>query len=199
MSDEAIQNQFYQLCWRFKKGEVYAMRIAACHLFADVYGKLNSEKRELARKKYAKLSKDDTPMVRWGVAQSMSVLANQLEPALVYEYLLPILKLLMVDKNDSVRVHAVSAAVTVASLLADPQTISTDIVPQLKMAYTNKQAWRLRFAVAEHSAQISKHMKREQVDQFIVPIYTALMNDSEPEVRSEAVNRLAELAEYCSG
>lgn len=77
-------------------------------------------------------------MVRWGVAQSMSVLANQLEPALVYEYLLPILKLLMVDKNDSVRVHAVSAAVTVASLLADPQTISTDIVPQLKMAYTNK-------------------------------------------------------------
>jgi len=41
-------------------------------------------------------------------------------------------------------------------------------------------------------------MKREQVDQYIIPIYTTLMNDSEPEVRSEAVNRLAELAEYCT-
>jgi serine/threonine-protein phosphatase 2A regulatory subunit A len=41
-------------------------------------------------------------------------------------------------------------------------------------------------------------LKKEQVDQYIIPIYTTLMNDSEPEVRSEAVNRLAELAEYCN-
>ena len=96
------------------------MRIAACHLFADIYSKLNAEKREIARKKYAKLAKDDTPMVRWGLAQSMQVIAKQMEPGLVYEYLLPILKILMIDKNDSVKVHAVSSAVTVASLLQDP-------------------------------------------------------------------------------
>lgn len=41
-------------------------------------------------------------------------------------------------------------------------------------------------------------MKKEHVDQYIIPIYTTLMNDSEPEVRSEAVNRLAELAEFCT-
>lgn len=76
--------------------------------------------------------------------------------------------------------------------------IVTDIVPQLKSAYQNKQAWRLRFAVAENSAKIAKYMKREQVDQYIIPVYTTLMNDSEPEVRSEAVNRLAELTEYCT-
>ena len=51
------------------------MRIAACHLIADIYGKLNKEKREIARKKYAKLARDDTPMVRWGLAQSMQVIA----------------------------------------------------------------------------------------------------------------------------
>lgn len=44
------------------------MRIAACHLIADIYSKLNLEKRAIARKKFAKLSKDDTPMVRWGLA-----------------------------------------------------------------------------------------------------------------------------------
>jgi serine/threonine-protein phosphatase 2A regulatory subunit A len=52
--------------------------------------------------------------------------------------------------------------------------------------------------VAENSALIAKYMKREQVDQLIIPIYTALMNDSEPEVRSEAVNKLADLAEHCT-
>jgi hypothetical protein len=36
------------------------------------------------------------------------------------------------------------------------------------------------------------------VDQYIIPIYTTLMNDSEPEVRSEAVNKLTELSEYCT-
>lgn len=51
------------------------MRIAACHLIADIYGKLNKEKREIARKKYQKLAKDDTPMVRWGLAQSIQVIA----------------------------------------------------------------------------------------------------------------------------
>lgn len=174
------------------------MRIAACHLFADIYGKLNPEKREIARKKYSKLAKDDTPMVRWGLAQSIQVIANHIEPSMVSEFLLPILKLLMADKNDSVKVHAVESAVTVARLIEDSQVIVTDIVPQLKYAYQNKQAWRLRFAVAENSAKIAKYMKREQVDQYIIPVYTTLMNDSEPEVRSEAVNRLAELAEYCT-
>ena len=36
------------------------------------------------------------------------------------------------------------------------------------------------------------------MDQYIIPIYTTLMNDSEPEVRSEAVNKLTELSEYCT-
>lgn len=119
LSDDAIQTQYFQLCRRFKKGEVYAMRIAACHLFADIYGKLNPEKREIARKKYSKLAKDDTPMVRWGLAQSIQVIANHIEPAMVSEFLLPILKLLMADKNDSVKVHAVESAVTVARLIED--------------------------------------------------------------------------------
>jgi hypothetical protein len=95
------------------------MRIAACHLFADIYGKLNPEKREIARKKYSKLAKDDTPMVRWGLAQSIQVIANHIEPSMVSEFLLPILKLLMADKNDSVKVHAVESAVTVARLIED--------------------------------------------------------------------------------
>jgi hypothetical protein len=89
----------------------------------------------MARKKFAKLAKDDTPMVRWALAQSIQVIAKSMEQELVYEYLLPILKLLMIDKNDSVKVHAMQSAVTVARLLDDSAAIVSDIVPQLKLAY----------------------------------------------------------------
>jgi len=41
-------------------------------------------------------------------------------------------------------------------------------------------------------------MRREQVDSTILPIYVTLLGDSEPEVRSESVSKLAELATNCS-
>jgi len=47
------------------------MRISACFLYADIYEKLDKDQREMARKKFTKLSKDDTPMVRRGAAQSI--------------------------------------------------------------------------------------------------------------------------------
>jgi hypothetical protein len=44
------------------------MRIAACFLHADIYNKLDDEDQQMIRKKFTKLSKDDTPMVRRGAA-----------------------------------------------------------------------------------------------------------------------------------
>ena len=62
-------------------------------------------------------------------------MANNLEPELVAEYLLPILKTLMSDKNDSVKVHSVQSAITVAKLINDPGLIASEILPPLKQAY----------------------------------------------------------------
>ena len=59
------------------------------------------------REKFAKLIRDDTPMVRWGAAQAMAVMCHSLEQEIMGEYLLPLLKQLLQDKNDSVKVHAV--------------------------------------------------------------------------------------------
>ena len=56
-------------------------------------------------------------------------MANSLEPELISEYLLPILKSLLGDKNDSVKVHSVQSAVTVAKLINDSALISSEILP----------------------------------------------------------------------
>ena len=68
LTDETIHSDYIELVRRLKKGDFFSMRIAACHLYAQIYERLNDEKRAVVRKKFAKLVKDDTPMVRWGSA-----------------------------------------------------------------------------------------------------------------------------------
>ena len=55
------------------------MRISACFLYADLYKHLNDEYKLKVRKKLTKLAKDDTPMVRRGAAQSITLIAGDLE------------------------------------------------------------------------------------------------------------------------
>jgi serine/threonine-protein phosphatase 2A regulatory subunit A len=63
-----INSSFLEMCKRLKKGDLFSKRIAACQLYAHVYDRLTEENRVEVRKKYAKLVKDDTPMVRRGAA-----------------------------------------------------------------------------------------------------------------------------------
>ena len=96
------------------------------------------EKREVVRTKFTKLVRDDTPMVRWGAAQAMAVICHALDAQTITNYLLPLLKELLQDKNDSVKVHAVQSSVVVADLLNNPDVIAQMIVPSLRQAFQNK-------------------------------------------------------------
>ena len=62
-------------------------------------------------------------MVRWGAAQALAVLCHHLDELELTEYLLPLLRELLQDKNDSVKVHAVQSAVEVVKLITDPAKI----------------------------------------------------------------------------
>lgn len=77
-----IKDDYLPLLKRQKKGDMFPMRIAACHLYADIYSKLDEELKTKVRKKLAKLAKDDTPMVRRGAAQSIPVIAKELDRSL---------------------------------------------------------------------------------------------------------------------
>jgi len=71
-----VKTVYLQLCKRLKKGDVFSMRIASCALYADIYERLESEERTSVHKKFKKLCADDTPMVRWGAAQAISILSE---------------------------------------------------------------------------------------------------------------------------
>ena len=59
-------------------------------------------------------------------------------------------------------------------------------------------SWRLRFSVAEVAAELAGSVKREIADVDISGYYVTLLQDKEPEVRSEAVSKLPTLAQHVS-
>lgn len=103
---------------RMRKGDLFSMRISACFLYAQIYPRLAEETKEYVLEKFKKLAKDDTPMVRRGAAQSVAILSEGMDPTRLRLYLTPLLKSLLTDDNDSVKIMAVySALPLVAKLL----------------------------------------------------------------------------------
>ena len=68
LSQEAVYSDLMPLIKKMRKGDLFSMRISACFLYAQIYSRLDTERREYTRLKFKKLAKDDTPMVRRGAA-----------------------------------------------------------------------------------------------------------------------------------
>lgn len=62
-------------------------------------------------------------MVRWGAAQAMSTLCTHVSTTTLIGYLLPLLRELLLDKNDSVKVHALQSSVAIVKLIPDQSKI----------------------------------------------------------------------------
>jgi serine/threonine-protein phosphatase 2A regulatory subunit A len=107
-SGSHLNEMYLPLLKRQRKGDLFSMRISACFLYADIYATLqDQDQRAMVRKKFTKLSNDDTPMVRRGAAQSIPIITKDLERKHAVDFLLPIIKSLLEDQNDSVKIHAV--------------------------------------------------------------------------------------------
>ena len=97
------------------------------------------------------------------------------------------------------KIAAVGASVRVASNIHDPAVIKQDVIPPLRTAVDNKMvSWRLRFSVAEVAASLAAYVGKEIADTDIVGYYVTLLQDKEPEVKSEAIAKLPDLAKNCS-
>lgn len=118
--DSHLQTQYLPLLERLQKGDLFAQRIAACHLYADIYSRFQiPEVQDLIRRKIQELGEDDTPMVRRGAAHCIPKIAKCLNTQQAKDFLLPLIKRLLDDTNDSVKIYAISSSVDVAKCLKD--------------------------------------------------------------------------------
>ena len=68
VSDDYLLNDIFPILKGMCKGELFAMRISSCFLYVHIYKRLDIPRKLKVRKKFSKLVKDDTPMVRRGAA-----------------------------------------------------------------------------------------------------------------------------------
>jgi hypothetical protein len=77
------------------------------------------------------------------------------------KYLMPMLKSLLTDDSDGVKIHAVYSALSVAKLLETQSIVEKELLPIFKATALEKTtSWRLRFALGEISAQLAEFVSR---------------------------------------
>ena len=82
--------------------------------------------------------------------------------------------------------------------MKESKILSETLLPVFRNAAENRYSWRLRFAIAENASSLSQYVDKQVVDTEILNLYELLLRDNEPEVRSEAVDKVPTVAKYCS-
>jgi hypothetical protein len=101
------------------------------------------------------------------------------------------------DENDSVKIASVSSSIEVCQQINNADKIVEDILPSYMESIEKKFSWRLRFGIAEKAVLVCPYISKEANDEKIIEIYEKLLQDSEPEVRSEACNQLKLVVKHC--
>ncbi len=178
---------------RLTEAEWFPRKTSAAHLIGLVYGRISSPDEQAELRSYiSNLSQDDTSIVRKAVLNNLAkVIYATRDEAILGSDLYQLLAKLIQDPQDAVRLLTICPLVALGEMVKDtPEHISTMILPLFR-ALVNDRSWRIRFMVARHFAQIavvlpeSEHPGR---------VFTALLKDAEPEVRTEAASSLVHLA-----
>uniref|UniRef100_A0A8C9W4U4 Protein phosphatase 2 scaffold subunit Abeta n=1 Tax=Scleropages formosus TaxID=113540 RepID=A0A8C9W4U4_SCLFO len=94
---------------------------------------------------------------------------------------------------DSVRLLAVEACVSIATLLPQPD-VEALVMPTLRQA-TEDKSWRVRYMVADKFSELQKAVGPEITKADLVPAFQNLLKDCEAEVRAAAANKVKEFCE----
>ena len=101
---------------------------------------------------FRSLCSDDTPMVRRAAAAKLGEFAKVLEIEYLRSDFIPMFMSLAGDEQDSVRLLAVEACASIASILSNSDT-DTFVMPTLRDA-ANDRSWRVRYMVADKFTEV---------------------------------------------
>lgn len=112
---------------RLVSGEWFTSRTSACGLFSVCYPRVPASVKAELRNLFRQLCQDETPMVRRAAAGKLGEFAKVVEVEYLKSDLIPMFVQLAQDDQDSVRLLAVEACVSIAQLLQqeDVETVSS--------------------------------------------------------------------------
>lgn len=114
-------------------GEWFTSRTSACGLFSVCYARVQPSVKTELRTHFRNLCQDDTPMVRRAAASKLGEFAKVLEPEFLKSDIIQLWTQLAADEQDSVRLLAVEACVSIAGLLPS-EDLESSVMPILRQA-----------------------------------------------------------------
>src|SRR5207253_2642711 len=114
-----LETYFVPLVKRLATGDWFTSRTSACGLFSVCYERVSATVKQELRDSFRNLCQDDTPMVRRAAAGKLGEVAKVIESEFLKQDIIPMWAYLAQDDQDSVRLLAVEACVSIAPLLTE--------------------------------------------------------------------------------
>lgn len=126
--------------------------------------------------------------VRRAAATKLGEFAKVVEVEYLKSDLIPMFVQLAQDEQDSVRLLAVEACVSIAQLLQQ-EDVEQLVMPTLRQC-VNDSSWRVRYMVADKFVDLQKAVGPEITKTDLVSSFQSLLKDTEAEVRSAAASKV---------
>ena len=147
-------------------------------------------------RKYKELSAEDTPMIRRAVASGLGKLSQKMKADSFVQDMVPVLKVLVNDDQDSVRVLAIDSIVEISKVFTK-ELNKANIIPILIHMIRDK-AWKVRIKISNNFGRLAESMGTEITDNSLMNIFSILLNDPEGEVRSAATQNFTSFLKFAS-
>lgn len=195
---EHRSSELFPLIKRLADCDWFPSRCSACPLTVTAYPLLSAEEQKQLRTSYAALCKDDTPMVRRSAYQNMGDLSVAVEGKHFLTEILPLLRDIAQDDMDNLRLFTADICSQVAQSL-NTEEYKTFVLPLVEGCQTDS-SWRVRSRMAEQMPTLVNNMQDKQaLFGSILRIFSQMLVDREPEVRSEAIRSLSKVTDCFPG
>jgi len=132
-------------------------------------------------------------MVRRAASSKLGEFAKVVEVEYLKSDLIPMFVNLAQDEQDSVRLLAVEACVSISGLL-QTEDVEQLVMPTLRQCAEDK-SWRVRYMVADKFTDLQKAVGPEITKTDLVPAFQSLLKDCEAEVRAAASHKVRDFCQ----
>jgi len=197
-SEKQIKEEFYPLIESLADASWFSKKVAATGLFESIITKVDDDSRKELLTIYAKLTQDESPLVRRPSATHLPKIIDLLRehPNLSnendWELISSMFQSLTNDHQDSVKLLSVDVLIAIARFFHTRKDNSHNqelLKSSLKLIQDN--SWRVRYMAADRFEQIAVNFEDNQneIDELIDP-FLKLLSDNEGEVRKAIAKQL---------
>ncbi|KAH3687371.1 hypothetical protein WICPIJ_001648 [Wickerhamomyces pijperi] len=198
LSAEQIKTKFAPLVEELANAEWFSSRVSSAGLFQSIIVKVDDELRNVLLSIYAKLVKDEGPMVKRAAAAHLPKIIDLLTAnpdksnAADWDYISAMFGILTSDKQDSVKLLSVDVLISILKFFNSKNDTShhKDLL-ETSLKLIGDESWRVRYMAADRFEAIGLNFAENPdfISELIEP-FISLLKDNEGEVRKAVAKQL---------